>query len=453
MFPATVRCDLPRSRSAKLEPQYDNTNRSLPRGKMARRSKGSNRAAVTSTTALSLVEASLKRNIRRHLKLLGFTKGPNGELVPPAQSKEAIRALHASQRAELLRAEHSFIAEAWPRLKSYFAAGTEVDPERISPKLELVKARTPQADLFRLGSLLWSVPVSAGYGRRIRFLVWDHSNSKLMGLIALGDPVFNLRVRDQWVGWSAERRKTKLVNVLDAYVLGAVPPYNSLLCGKVVASLVCTADIRDVFTRKYGSTKGSISDKYKRPRLCLITTSSALGRSSIYNRLTLNGKRIFQPIGYTEGWGHFHISNLLFEQMRRFLKLKRDTYSKNYRYGDGPNWRLRASRRALDRLGLNPDLLKHGVRREVFVSTIAQNAQSLLRGKSKHVRYTKLPTVSEIGARAVQRWVLPRATLRQEYRYWTLEATEGLLNVRQQNVPSQPTSVVVVQNSPASRLL
>jgi len=38
--------------------------------------------------------------------------------------------------------------------------------------------------------------VSRGYGRQ-RFLIWDQSNEKLIGLIALGDPVFNLRVRDQ----------------------------------------------------------------------------------------------------------------------------------------------------------------------------------------------------------------------------------------------------------------
>jgi Druantia protein DruA len=39
--------------------------------------------------------------------------------------------------------------------------------------------------------------VSRGYGRRMRFLIWDQSNEKLIGLIVLGDPVFNLRVRDE----------------------------------------------------------------------------------------------------------------------------------------------------------------------------------------------------------------------------------------------------------------
>ncbi len=71
----------------------------------------------------------------------------------------------------------------------------------------------------RYASLTWSVPVSNGYGRRMRFLVFDASNDKLMGLLALGDPVYNLRVRDQWIGWSVEQKNARLWHVMDAYVL------------------------------------------------------------------------------------------------------------------------------------------------------------------------------------------------------------------------------------------
>jgi hypothetical protein len=103
--------------------------------------------------------------------------------------------------------------------------------------------------LFRLATLTWSVPVSEGYGRRMRFLVWDDSIGRLMGVIALCDPVFNRNVRDSAIGWGVEDRKDRLVNVMDAYVLGALPPYNSLLCGKLVACLVRTEEVRDCFAR------------------------------------------------------------------------------------------------------------------------------------------------------------------------------------------------------------
>ncbi len=147
---------------------------------------------------------------------------------------------------------------------------------------------------FRLASLTWSVPVSAGFARRLRYLVWDDNNQKLLGIIALGDPVFNLRVRDDPIGWTVKDRAKRLVNVLDAYVLGAVPPYNMLLGGKLVACLVRSKKVRDDFLEKYGKTRGIISKKKKKcAGLVMITTSSSLGRSSVYNRLKLSGRRYF----------------------------------------------------------------------------------------------------------------------------------------------------------------
>ena len=197
-------------------------------------------------------EAVIKRKIRAHLRKLGFHKGPGGTLVPPSTSKESVRALHYEQRSAGLKEQRAFVQRVLPELQHYFAEGNEVDPSRVEPVLELIKAHTWQSDLFRLASLSWSVPVSAGYGRRLRYLVWDKSNDKLIGIIALGDPVFNLKARDDLIGWSAKDREKRLVNILDAYVLGAVPPYNILLGGKLVSCLVRSREVRDDFTRRYG---------------------------------------------------------------------------------------------------------------------------------------------------------------------------------------------------------
>ena len=170
-------------------------------------------------------EATLKKKIRRHLRTLGFQKSSDGTLEVEGRGKNVIRALHGPQREARLRANNDFLRQRAPRLIRHFAAGDEVHPSRISPYLERVSADTWQSNLFRLASLTWSVPVSNGFGRRLRYLVWDKSNEKLIGLIAIGDPVFNLSVRDNLIGWNASDRGARLVNVMDAYVLGAVPPY------------------------------------------------------------------------------------------------------------------------------------------------------------------------------------------------------------------------------------
>ena len=195
-------------------------------------------------------------------------------------SKESVRALHSEQRKAGLKAQRKFVRRAFPELQHHFAGGSEIHPEKVEPVLELIDAGTWQSDLFRLASLSWSVPVSAGFGRRLRYLVWDKSNNKLMGIIALGDPVFNLKARDDLIGWNVYDRGKRLVNLLDAYVLGAVPPYNMILGGKFVSCLVRSREVRDDFARRYGKTRGVISRKKKGAKLVIVTTSSSLGRRS-----------------------------------------------------------------------------------------------------------------------------------------------------------------------------
>lgn len=132
-------------------------------------------------------------------------------------------------------------------------------------RLRLVRSDTPEADLFRVATLTWSVPVSAGFSRRIRYLVWDEGHDRLAGIIALGDPVYNLSVRDNLIDWTVHDRAQRLVGILDAYVLGAVPPYNFLLGGKAVACLIRSRDVYDDFRRAYGKSVGVISKKAKAP--------------------------------------------------------------------------------------------------------------------------------------------------------------------------------------------
>ena len=374
------------------------------------------------------LEARIKRALRTHLRSVGFSRGIRGSLEPPHRSKETIRNLHRPQRGELLKKEKNFIERCWPKLNTYFADGTDLVIEKIEPELELVRADTWQSDLFRMACLTWSVPVSQGYGRRLRFLVWDRSNEKLIGLIGLGDPVFNLRARDDLIGWSVSARTERLVSLMDAYVLGAVPPYNFLLCGKMIACLIRTKEIRDQFSIKYDGAQGIISKQRKHAKLVAVTTSSALGRSSLYNRLVLNGTRYFEPIGYTSGWGHFHIPASLFALIREYLRRKDHKYFSNNRFGQGPNWRLRAIRHALSSLNLNPNLLRHGINREVFLCQLACNATRFLSGKAERVRYKGLLSISEVADLSLHRWVLPRALRMPEYRNWKRDEIADLFS-------------------------
>lgn len=385
-------------------------------------------------------EASLRRKIRRHLRNLGFSKSSDGALAVRGSDKNIARSLHYPQREERLSSNAAFLAQNMSTLLPHFASGSEIDPPSISPVLQRISADTWQSRLFRLASLTWSVPVSNGFGRRLRYLVWDGCNSKLIGLIAIGDPVFNLSVRDDLIGWDVHDRSARLVNMMDAYVLGALPPYNSLLAGKMIACLVRSQEVYDDFARAYGSTVGIISGRDKQARLLAVTTASSMGRSSVYNRLKLGGIQYFQPIGYTQGWGHFHIPDNLFLELREYLRTIGHHYADRHRFGQGPNWRLRTTRAALQALGFNDNLLRHGIRREVFYCNLASNANAILRTGKGQPELSTLLSTRQIAELALERWLLPRAHRRPGYRSWANSGIVQLLEAHRREEQSRRIS-------------
>ena len=376
---------------------------------------------------------AVKRAFLKHLRRLGLDPDARLRLV---LTKNAVRGLHAAHRRERDADEVAFVQEHAPRLLHHFAEGHDVDPARVAPELVPVASGTDEAALFRLATRLWSVPVSRGFGRRLRYLVRDRHNGKLVGLLALGSPVFNLAARDAHVGWTVRDREARLTRVMDAYVLGAVEPYASLLGGKLVGSLVGSAEVAADFAAKYADVQGRISGRRERPDLVLVTTTSSLGRSSVYNRLRLrapDGSDLvrFEPVGYTAGHGHFHVPEPLFEAMRLLLVARGRAFASSAEYGSGPNRRLRILREGLEAAGVDAALARHGVQREVFCVPTVPDWRAVLLGdhaRSVHGR----PSAETLGRAAVERWVVPRAVRRPSYRLWTRAELADRLDLRLQ---------------------
>jgi len=203
---------------------------------------------------------------------------------------------------------------------------------------------------------------------------------------------------------------------MDAYVVGAVPPYSRVIGGKLVAALMASSEVKRAYERKYIGREAVISKKENRARLVLLTTTSALGRSSIYNRLAIpNGARYLR-IGTTKGFGHFHLSGEIFESLRGYLEATGHPYASGHRFGMGSNWRIRVARAALEKIGIDGNgILKHGVEREVYAIPVASNWQDILLGRHKNVRSCTLPT-SEIADFCLNRWIVPRAAWDKRYK-------------------------------------
>lgn len=370
------------------------------------------------------VEADrLRERVLQHLRDQGFRVRDGAVVAPVDSDKERLRSLHAHAvevqreraRGGLQRHEDTFVR----RLLS----GDALDPAQIRPKLVLVEDRHGlDGLLWRWSALHWSIPVSNGYGRRLRFLVVDEGHGdSVIGLIGLADPVFALGCRDQAIGWSREQRRTRLASMMDAFVLGALPPYRDLCGGKLVALLAMSTEVRDAFATKYSHRTTLIADRDPEAQLAMITTSSALGRSSVYNRLVFpDGRLAFQPVGYTQGSGDFHLSGELYEELAQFA-LDHTPAGATYRHARWPGGgsfrnRREVIQRALEALGLHSRRLRvHGVRRQVFVAPLAENASAWLCGGAAELAWRTLST-EDTGLWWRERWAVVRAGRRSSWR-------------------------------------
>ena len=258
--------------------------------------------------------------------------------------------------------------------------------------------------------------MSSGYGRRIRFLVLDDHNNKLIGIIGLGDPVFGLGARDQWIGWDAAQRRNRLRHILDAYVLGAVPPYTELLGGKLVAMLAASMEVREAFERKYAAKTALISGvkgdarvaASSRPRLHWAALQSTTG--SDFVTVCCSCLPALPP-----GQESSILRTGSIVKSRRLLRPSASPRRRTASGGRGFRSRREVIRKALAELGLPDTLIYHGVQRQVYLVPLARNAQAFLRGDEEELDYY-CQDADSLFEYFKSRWLLPRAERTQAYR-------------------------------------
>ena len=364
-----------------------------------------------------LYAIALKSQIERSLRNQGFNIKGNQISLPDNLDKEKIRKLHDVAVCYKIEERKKGLIEHEPFLLQQLAYGEEIIPDKIDPELVEVHSGSNEELLFRYASLHWSIPVSSGYGRRLRFLVKDRYTGKLMGLFGLGDPVISLRDRDQWIGWDQENRRKRLRHVVDAYVLGAVPPYSFLIGGKLIALLATSNKVRETFQRKYQGQTSLILNRTQCGKIALITTASALGRSSLYNRLKFNDRLAFEHVGHTKGFGDFHFANGIYDFILAYAKSNNLPTTSHELWGTGFRSRKNVVQETLTKLGLPQSWLNHGIKREIYVAPLADNTRAFLCGNDSELNYYD-QSISELFKWYRERWLLDRSERDKRYKKW-----------------------------------
>ncbi len=353
----------------------------------------------------------LRRRILAHLAHIGFTITDEGKLSLP-EEKSYVRNAHKTAVNIAVQKNWEKIQKYEPELiDKYVIDGRDLDVANIEP--ELIQVDKKNTNLFNWVKLHWSIPISAGYGRRLRYIVKDKTNGAVIGIIGLADPVFGIKDRDNLIGWAREARLERLRNVMDAFVLGSIPPYSSVLGGKLIASLLASPLIRTDFSNKYKGKRSLISGRIFDGKLALITTASAFGKSSVYDRIKISQGPEMIHAGWSSGSGEFHLFSDFYNELTSLVR-EDIKGRKNPLWGSGVRNRRVVICAALDKLNLPRELIYHNIKRELFAMPLGYCSFEFLRGESKNIGYYDI-NQHEIVDFIKNRWMVPRSIRDNRY--------------------------------------
>ncbi len=227
-----------------------------------------------------------------------------------------------------------------------------------------------------------------------------------------------------------ENKKGKVgINLMDIIICGAVPPYNSLLGGKLVAMLLTGPQTVQEYAEKYSNHASNIASQLKgeavvrTPELVFLgTTSLYASNSSQYNRITIpvNEKEImrFLRYGLTKGYGSVHFSAETRSHLANLLTHANEARLINNRFGEGVNPKLRHVSAGLAAIGLTnvDNFIRHRSQRIVYGIPLCRNSYAYLRGEDSQPDYyfsTTCVETIETQMKAIadfwrKRWFLPR---------------------------------------------
>ncbi len=336
-----------------------------------------------------------------------------------AGDKDVIRSIHVASRNYDTDSQRETALRLFSKYRDRFINGADLDPSRIEPVLIHIEDRTDEwGDLFRLARWTWSMPYSAGYGRRLRFIVWDAHHEAVMGIIGLQSPPVDLGVRDDLFSYPKGKKLDFVNRTLDAFTIGAVPPYSNILGGKLVAGLVASNEVRQAYWRVYANKITQMQRKRIAQPLVAVTTTSAFGRSSIYNRLRHGDHTLAESIGYTKGTGSIHLEPFYPHILDLIRTEEPDLIVGDY--GNGPKRKWQHFKRGLDMLGVSRRYFNHGLKREVFLYRLVANLEDGMAGGAFGAALDM--STAEHAAFWRERWAIPRSERDESWRTFDSDA-------------------------------
>jgi len=349
----------------------------------------------------------LRNKIIEALKAQGFKINPH--LRPKRNEKETLRKVHEQKREEQLRLHKKFLLENLDEMKKFSIDGKDIQPDKIKLKLIEVKPNSFESRLFFWWNLVWwSLPYDKPIGRQMRFVLWDGYHDAPFGLIGLQSPPLASLVRDNYLGLNNGNREYWINQSMYGQRIGALPPYNELLGGKMVALSLISNEIRKAYEKKYRNRKTLLKKRKIPNRLLFITTTSAYGKSSVYERIKYNGEKVSIFLGFTSGAGTFHLPQELYEELLLFLE--QEGINTKRGYGTGPSRKLKLVDLGFKKLGLKNlagSYVFHNIRRGYYLFSHVRNLHDVVQKNKRPLWYDR--PFNELFIFWLERWCIPRS--------------------------------------------
>jgi len=355
----------------------------------------------------------LKEKIIESLKKQGFQVNPH--LRPRKDEKDTLRKIHEQKRLEQLSFHKKFLTQNFDGIKKYSIDGKDLEPKKIELKLIEVHSDSFEAKLFLWWNLVWwSLPYDRPIGRQMRFILWDEYHNAPFGLIGLQSPPLASSVRDNYLGLNNGNREYWINQSMYGQRIGALPPYNELLGGKMVALSLVSNEIRKAYEKKYRDRKTLLKKRKIPNRLLFITTTSAYGKSSVYERIKYKGEKVSIFLGFTSGAGTFHLPQELYEELLLFLE--REGINTKRGYGTGPSRKLKLVDLGFKKLGLKNltgSYVFHNIKRGYYLFFHVRNLHNIIQKNKRPLWYDR--PFKELFAFWLERWCIPRSERKKEW--------------------------------------
>ena len=201
-------------------------------------------------------------------------------------------------------------------------------------------------------------------------------------------------------------QKTKHIgsSLMELNVCGAIPPYNEILGGKLVALLATSPQVVHDYKERYVDKASEIASRLKGEPVCrpadlvyVGTTSLYYVGSSQYNRLKIPGKIfdtdfdiVWKQLGMTIGFGTMHISKATTMSLTEATS---DGFNRiNHVFGEGASPKMRLLTMSIRELlestnEDSKDFSKHAMSRIVYGACLAENTFDYLLGRDSEPKY------------------------------------------------------------------